>query len=116
MILMFQAHFWILAQMFLRLLGLGHPAGLMCHLANAGPVEPPLTVGTTLRLTFGPHLHFKEAAWNLWWWLVDTNWFFSSPFSLLHPELTVVMDASFLGWCGQLGEVLIREHFVPSRA
>ena len=42
------------------------------------------------------------------WWILNCDWVSGRPLSLPQPELTVVADASLLGWGGHLGKVEIR--------
>ena len=50
----------------------------------------------------------EETAKDLQWWLSGR------PLALPHPELTVVTDASLLGWGGHQGEVEIRVLWSPA--
>ncbi|KAJ1198714.1 hypothetical protein NDU88_002553 [Pleurodeles waltl] len=58
----------------------------------------------------------ERTAEDLQWWLVNCEWVKGRPLSLPQPDLTVVTDASLLGWGGHLGEVEIRGHWFPAES
>ncbi|KAJ1093251.1 hypothetical protein NDU88_006356 [Pleurodeles waltl] len=58
----------------------------------------------------------ERTAEDLQWWLVNCEWVKGRPLSLPQPDLTVVTDASLLGWGCHLGEVEIRGHWSPAES
>ena len=58
----------------------------------------------------------QETAKDLQWWLLNQDWPSGKPLSLPHPEVTVVTDASLLGWGGHLEEAEIRGLWSPAES
>ena len=58
----------------------------------------------------------KDTAKDLQWWLLNQDWPSGRPLSLPHAEVTVVTNASLLGWVGHLGEVEIRGLWSPAES
>ncbi|KAJ1198544.1 hypothetical protein NDU88_002383 [Pleurodeles waltl] len=49
----------------------------------------------------------EGTAKDLQWWLSNPNWVNGRSLSLLQPDLSIVTDASLLGWDGHMGEAEI---------
>ena len=103
MIPMFPPLFWISVMMTLRLLGLMASCILLVkHARWLLQWDSDISVAQHQGNHSGQVQISEKTTRDLQWWLLNRDWVSGRPLFLPHPELTVMTDASLLGWGGHL--------------